>query len=243
MSLTVTTYNDLIVLALKNAGVIGVGQTASATDINDACMIMNDMIAEFQRRRYLIYHLVDQSITATGAESYTVGPGGDFAVAERPAVINAAYARQNVSSNPSAIDYPLEILPARETYAQIALKSLESFPRWAYYDAAYPQGNFFVYPVITSQFDIHIVYPALLQTAVALTDPVTMPPEYRSAVRYNLAVRLADHFQLNPSPVLIGLARSALDTVRLNNTQVPRMKMPRGLLNPPRYNIFSDSAY
>lgn len=242
MGLTVTTWGDLITLSLKSAGILGVGQAAMAEDMTDACQMLNDMIAQWQRRRYLIYHLVEQSFTATGAQSYTVGPGGNFPMAERPSIINAAFARQVINSNPNQIDYPLTILPARETYAQIAMKSLQSFPQWAYYDAAYPIGSLLVYPVITGQFDIHIIYPALLQTAVQLADPLTVPPEYREALRYNLAARLAVGYQLPVPPGVVALAKSALQTMRMANAQIPQMGMPQFLMGGGHYNIFSDRA-
>lgn len=242
MGLTVTTWRDLITLSLKSAGIVGVGQTAMAEDANDACQMLNDMIAQWQRKRYLVYHLVEQSFTANGAQSYTVGPGGNFNVAERPSIINAAFARQTVSSNPNQIDYPLDILPSRETYAQIALKSLQSFPQWAYYDAGYPTASFFVYPVITGQFDIHIIYPALLQQAVQLSDNITVPPEYREALRYNLTVRLAAGYGLAISPGVAALAKSSLQTMRTANAQIPTMGMPQALMGGGHYNIFSDRS-
>lgn len=243
MALTVTTWRDLITLSLKSAGIVGVGQTPLAEDANDACQMLNDMIAQWQRKRYLVYHLVEQSFTANGAQFYTVGPGGNFNVAERPSIINAAFARQTVSSNPNQIDYPLEIIPSRETYAQIGMKSLQSFPQWAYYDAGYPTASFFVYPVITGQFDIHIIYPALLQTAVQLSDAITVPPEYREALRYNLTIRLAVGYGIPISTGAAALARSSLQTMRTANAQIPVMGMPSVLMNPSRYNIYSDSSY
>ena len=40
-----TTPSDLITLALKTANVLGVGQTASAEDMNDAFNLLNMMMA------------------------------------------------------------------------------------------------------------------------------------------------------------------------------------------------------
>jgi len=242
MALSITTAQALITLALKNAGIVGVGQTAGAEDVNDACQMLNAMIGQWQRRRYLVYHLKELSLLATGAQSYTVGPGGDFAVASRPAVINYAFARQVINANPQQIDYPIQILPSREDYALIQLKSLVSFPRWGWFDADYPVGNFYVYPVISSQFEIHIGYPELLQTFTSLTDEINLPPEYLEALLYNLAVTLAGAYQLAPNPVVVAKAKAALETMRTVNAQVPRMSMPRGLVYPPRYNVYSDNA-
>lgn len=243
MALTSQTYADLITQALKNAGVLGLGQTAAAEDMNDSCRVMNDMIAQWQQRRYLVYHLVEQSIPCTGAQSYSMGPGGDISIPERPAEINAAFARQVINANPNQIDYPLMILPSRETYSQIAMKSLQSFPQWVWWDAAWPLGYLFVYPVITNQFELHVIYREQLQTAVALTDTINVPSEYREAITYNLGLRLAVNYGLQPTAGLVGLAKSSLETMRAVNAQVPQLSLPP-ILNGrgPHYNIFSDRA-
>jgi hypothetical protein len=241
-ALQINTFNDLITLALKNAGIIGVGQTAGASDMTDAAQMLNAMLGQWQRRRYLVYHLVEQSATATGAQSYSLGPGGDFSMSSRPAEINYAFARQVIDSNPNQIDYPLAILPARETYANVAMKSLQAFPQWCWYDAAYPLGQIFVYPVITSQFTIYIGYAEILQTVSSLSDTINLPPEYAQALLYNLAVMLAGAYQLQPNPVVVGLAKAALETMRTVNAQIPQMKMPRLLNGGARWNVFSDRA-
>lgn len=241
-ALAITTFGDLINLALINAGIIGQGQSASAQDTNNAAQMLNAMLGQWQRRRYLVYYLEEVSVPATGAQSYSVGPGCDFNVGQRPSIINYAFARQVITDNPNQIDYPLSLLPARETYAQVAMKALQAFPQWAWYEASFPIGNLFVYPVITSQFTIYIGYPALLQTVDSLTNKINLPPEYMEALLYNLSVVLAGAYQLAPNPIVVGRAQAALETLRTANAQVPQMRMPRILRGGTRYNIYSDRA-
>jgi hypothetical protein len=45
MSFTLPTAGSIINLALKMSGVLGIGQTASAEDSNDALTVMNMMLA------------------------------------------------------------------------------------------------------------------------------------------------------------------------------------------------------
>jgi len=242
MALTTNTFSDLITLALKNAGVIGLGQTPAAEDMNDACQLMNDMIAQWQQRRYLVYRLVEQSVPCNGSQYYTIGPGGDISCPQRPAALNAAFARQTVNNVPNQIDYPITILPSRETYSQIAMKSLQSFPQWAWYDADTPLGKIFVYPVITNQFTLHVNFREQLQTAVSLTDVITLPAEYKMAIQYNLAVLLAPAYGLSVNPDVKEQAKAALETMRTINAQVPTMGMPTVLRSGVHYNIFSDRS-
>jgi len=61
------TASSIINLTLKMAGVLGIGQTASAEDANDALTLLNAMLAQWQRKRWLVYSLDDVSFPATGA--------------------------------------------------------------------------------------------------------------------------------------------------------------------------------
>jgi hypothetical protein len=88
-----TTALDLITGAMDDAGITGVGQTPLAEDTNKALNRLNAMIAQWSRRRWLVYHLTDIVFTGTGALSYSIGPGGDISVV-RPDRIEAAFFRQ-----------------------------------------------------------------------------------------------------------------------------------------------------
>ena len=131
--MTITTAGDLITLALKDAGILGVGQSALAMDANDALARLNMMVSQWNRRRWLIYHLVDNYLQATGAQSYTVGPGGNFNI-PRPAKIASAFMRMNpgTGGQPSAtsVDYNLDILEAREDWNKIQVKGIASFSQY-----------------------------------------------------------------------------------------------------------------
>lgn len=242
MALGNNTFSDIIMLALRNAGVIGVGQTAQAQDMNDAVALLNDMIAQWQQRRWLVYHLVEHTVACNGSQFYTIGPGGDISVPQRPAEINAAFARQTVNNTPNQIDYQISILPSRETYSQISLKTLQSFPEWAWWDADTPIGKLYVYPIITNQFTLHVIFREQLQQAVTLVDEITLPAEYKQAMVYNLALLLSAAYGTPLNPVVPQIAKASLETMRTVNTQVPTMSMPSILRSGVHYNIFSDRS-
>ena len=236
-----TTPNDIIALALKTAGVLGVGQTAEAEDVNDAFTITNFMISQWNRKRWLIYHLVDVSITSTGAQSYTVGPGGDINVSVRPDRLEAAFFRQLVPSQPNMIDYSLEIIEARETYNNVALKTLVSFPSYIFYDAQYPLGTIYPWPIPSATiYAVHLTLKEVLANFTSLAQDIILPAEYFAAILYNLAVRLRPMYQLPPDPSITSLAKDALNVIRNANTQIPRLTMPTDLIRPGIYNPYSD---
>jgi hypothetical protein len=236
-----TTAVDLITLALKDIGALGIGQAISADDTADALATLNMMLGQWQGERLSVYHLVDTAISSTGKQTYTVGTGGDFNV-QRPIKINAAYARLNAGSS-TPIDYPVTIIDSREDYSRIALKALQSFPGWAYYDPAFPLGNLTFYPVPDNTFQLHIVTMEALPQFTAAGQAINLPPEYMAAIRYNLGLYLAPSYQIEPQRSLVGLALNAKRVVKRMNSQIPSMTMPRGIGSKQRYNIYSGSSY
>lgn len=236
-----TTGTDLITLALKDIGALGIGQAVSAEDTTDALATLNMMLGQWSAERLSVFHLIDTAYQANGSVSYTVGPGGNFNIA-RPIKINAAYARLQSSGAGSAVDYRISMIDAREDYARISLKTLNSFPEYAFYDSAFPLGNLFLYPVPNSSYELHIVtMDALVQLAAPGT-VINLPDPYKAMIRYNLGVYLAPSYGLEPSPTLVRLAMNAKRVVKRMNNQIPQLTMPRGLMTKSRYNIYSDNS-
>lgn len=239
-----TTPLQIITQALKKAGVLGVGQTPLAEDTNDAFDDLNDMLGQWQRKRWLIYHLVDYEVTGTGALFYTVGPGEQFDINPRPDKIESAFFRQLIQSQPNQVDYPLSIIEAREDYNLIALKQLQSFPQYIFYDSGFPIAKVYPWPLIQSNlYSLHITVKDTLSQFTNLTQIIELPLEYMAALKFNLAVRLRQAYQLPADPILVGLAKDALNVIRNANAQIPRLQIPSALIRPGIYNIYSDTFY
>lgn len=239
MSYSLTTPNDIITEALLESGVIGVGQVASAEDMRTGMFRLNMMLAQWSRKRFLVYHLVDVAFQSTGAASYTVGPGGNFNI-PRPDKLESGFYRQT-NTSPSPIDYPMRIISAREDYNRIALKQLGTWPQDAFYDAGLPLGTLYPWPIPSTQFEIHITVKETLTQLTSLTQTIQLPPEYMGALFYNLAARLRSAYQLPPDPTVTAMAKDSLNVLREANASVPLLQLPAAIgRNGNRYNVFSD---
>jgi hypothetical protein len=235
-----TTVGQIINLALKNCGAIGVGQSPRAEDTNDAVLILNQMVGEWSRKRWLVFQLLEESIVSTGALSYTCGPGGDFDINPRPNLISAAFMRQPINGG-LPIDYPLEIILAREDYSQIATKTMQAFSSFLFFDDGFPLGNIYTWPVLPATlYELHIIYKNDIAQFTSLAETIALPLEYLNALQWNLSVRLCSLFQLTPSPLLVGMAKDALNTIRQANPQVGRLQMSKTLIRKGNYNIYAD---
>jgi hypothetical protein len=230
--------NDIVASALRTAGILGIGQEASNDDLRDGFQHLNMMLATWNQKRAHVFGMDDFSILATGAVSYTVGPGGDFSI-PRPDRIEAAYIRQNYEAD-NPVDFPLTILTSREDYSRIGLKDLSSFPSVVYYNQSYPLGELFVWPVPQSVYEIHLVVRTQLQGFATPADMVNLPPQYLDAILWNLALRLCILYRVDPGSVT-AMAKASLQGITGTNVQIPELTMPSGVrATSGVFNIYGD---
>ncbi len=223
-----TTPSSLITSALKKCGILGVGQTALPEDLNDAFNDLKGMLAQWSERSLIVYHLVDYNIQCSGNQSYKIGLTGNIIVPERPSKIEAALLRSNLSAS---IDYPLKIISAQQDYNNIAYKNTVGVSQYLYYDAAYPNGVIYLYPVPSSQYELHIFVKDELGKNLDLTTPINLPEEYYEAILYNLCVRIASGYQITLLPSILLLASTSLNTIKTSNLQIPLLQMPNSLIS------------
>lgn len=246
-----TTPYAILRLAFKDAGILGQGQEVSNEDIQDGLLRMNFMIAQWQMKRYLVYHLVDKSVVSTGALNYTVGPTvaappqPDIIMAYRPDRIEYAYIRQLVNDgNNFPVDYPLEILQSREDYARVQVKNLGTFPMFAFYDPALPNGLLYPWPLPEANlYEVHVLFKEALPGFPDLTTAILLPDAYMAALHFNMAVRLGAAYKIPVTDDMKGMARESLSIIRGANAAIPALVMPSGLNRGGIYNVLSDQVY
>jgi hypothetical protein len=254
--------------ALKECGAIGVGQSPTAEDLQDAQFRLQLMLQQWERKSQLIYRLATRGITSTGALTYSIGPGGDidtnlrwnpftdsydasfgptYPVSARPAKIESSFVRQLTLGQPNQIDYPMRIIQTRNDYNRIALKQLQTFPGYLFFDPTWPLGTLFPWPV--PQANIYALYvtfleqlPPMFATSSAVVD---LPFEYFAAILYNLAMRLRSKYGIATyqGDQLPQLAKDALEVLTSANLRITQLVMPNDLLTGQQYNIFSDRMY
>ena len=231
---------DLIVLALRQAGVNGIGQDPSAEDANDSLKLLNAMIGQWAVRRWLVYALRDVTLTSTGALSYTYGPGGDF---DQPSTdhLEAAFFRFLKGSGPQQPDYPLRMLNSWEDWSRIRLKTLSTWPQYVFFDGNYPLASVNFWPIPQAEmYELHLVVKTPLEHFDSLPQEIVLPPAYQEALLYNLGLRLRTHFQLDPDPQLAKLAADSLQTLRMSNAQIPRLTLDTVPRSSGWYNVYAD---
>lgn len=243
MGYTPAVVSSLLTDALVDAGIVGIDESIEQPILNRALVQANRMIAQWNHKRWLVYHLVDYAFVSTGALTYTVGAGQNFNINPRPDRIESAFLRQILSQNGQQIDWPISIIPARENYNQIVLKTLGTFAWTVFYDSGWPIGIVHPWPIPQSGiYELHLTFKETLNNFASLQQTVNFPPEYEAALEWNLARRYRASYQMPADPEINALARDALNTIRLANTQFNTLSMPNGVRKNSgiSYNIYSD---
>jgi hypothetical protein len=242
------TVIQALFLALRMAGRITDTQSVSdgSKDVADAFSLLVMMLAQWQRKRWLVWHEEEYALVSTGQYSYSIGPECDFDM-PRPDKLHAAWVRLNsgtfgaqlaaefpilLGQQPSQypVDIPLAIIESKEDWAGITIKDLSSIPAAVFYDSAFPIGQLYFWPVpIANEYQLHIVVKASLPVYATPDDDLGLPPEYLDAVVNNLAVRIALASGAQINPLLLAEARASLNTIKLANSQIPLLSMPAAL--------------
>jgi hypothetical protein len=223
------TASAIIRRSLRLIGAIAASETPSAAEQADALEALNAMLDAWRASSLSVYALRDETLTLTGATSYTIGAGGNLNTT-RPVRIDAAYQRVG------DIDYPLRLASAI-AWAGLAAKSTASdVADWLYYETSYPLGRLYLYPVPSTGV-LHLATWVPL-TAFAAADDVALPPGYQEALTYHLAVRLAPEYGRPVTAEVAAVARDALDKIGRVNFRPPIMAI--GLGEGRSWDIRSD---
>lgn len=208
------TVSDIIRRALRSIGAIAGGETPSSTEEADALQVLNAMLDSWNTESLSVYALRDETLTLTGAASYTIGSGGDLNTT-RPVRLETAYERI------SDADYHVRLASADAWYRLASKTTTGEVAEWLYYEPSYPLGRLYLYPQPTTGV-LHLVTRVPL-AAYSAADSLALPPGYQDAIVYHLAMRLAPEYGRPVTPELAALARAAKDNIKLGNFRVPIM--------------------
>ena len=127
-------------------------------------------------------------------------------------------------------------------YSGLSDKTTGSIPEIFYYDGNYPTATIFLYPVPSSVNTITLYSKKALTQFASLDSTLILPPEYETALVYNLAVWVAPEYEREPSRQVQKIAAKSLMAVErqnLRNTSVniSTITVPRPENQDGDYNV------
>jgi len=216
--MTTTTAAVIISDALKELQVIGEGETPSATMLSDGLRMLNRLLETFSTDGEFAYAEASESIALTGQQSITLGPSGSVTT-KRPIKIESAYVDRG------GISYPVSVLDG-EQYDALTYKAQAGANTAAiYYDATYPDGTLYLYPVSTG-CTLHLSVMQSVKQFASTSDQIDMPEGYEDAIILALAVRMGPGYGKKVSEDTKQAARRAMGAIKRVNRDVPMMDLP-----------------
>jgi len=232
-----TTAGDQINGALRLLGVLAEGETPSAATSQDALNALNQMIDSWNTERLAVFSTQDQVFSwLPGFISRTLGPTGNF-VGNRPILLDDSTYFKDPASG---ISYGIKIINQQQ-YDGIAVKTVTStYPQVIWLNMNYPDIEMYVYPVPTKVLEWHFISVDELTQPALLSTPLTFPPGYLRAFRYNLACEFAPEFGIEPPPTVSRIAMASKRNLKRINNPDDIMALPYSMVgNRQRYNIFA----
>lgn len=187
----------------------------TAAELNDALEALNLMLSDWSTSPLGIHKLTRvtfPTVARTGA--YTIGSGADIDTV-RPNRIGVSFCRD------MGQDSRIEPISA-EDYADKGDKFIEATPEELYYEKSYPQGVVFLWPVPDKVYDVFLYIQSPLASYTSTSDDLNLPPEYHTAIKYNLAIAMAPEFGTSVSQeVAVSAAETLKSMKRLHAAPVP----------------------
>jgi len=233
--MAVYTYRDLITRSLRLIGAIANVQTPSGTQSSQGLEVLKEIIDSWNGSSLMLYSNSYSTFAfVNGQSTYTVGPTGDWSMTARPVRIDAAWNR-NTSSSPNT-DLAMTELSASE-YGDITQKTTsQQLPFYFNYDPSFPNGTIKVYPVPTSaNISMVILTQDGVDNTITLNTTFSLPPAYRQALVYNLAVALGPEYGIEVPPSVTNIALTAKQTIMNNNFESEEMSFDFG--SGSKFNI------
>ena len=232
------TAYDLVSLALREIGVIALGDNIADNVAQEALVVLNSLRAEYSLtvKNNEVY---DETFYPTvGTMSITLGTDGVTPgdIPTRPAKVTQVILMNGVNG----VNIPLSVKPYEQFRTQ-SLQNLVAVPNTAYIDTEYPYRHVWLYPGLNVGWGIRVMGLKYMTEYESLQDPYFDPPEYFSIMYLSLALRMAPKYGVDLPDGVLAQCKSALKAVRNNNLATRLKTAANGLKTPAgsSVNFFS----
>lgn len=236
------TAAQLLSSSLRLVGVLAAGEQMAPEDAEDAMAVFGDMVDSWNADRSSIFTTGSNDFPFVfGKQAYTLGVGGDFAMARPPNIDGMSTILLSDPTNP--VEIPLALYTVQQWQEQLPVKQVNgTFPLLCYDDGGFPLRTLNFWPIPQDQPSLCRIYGwQPLSAPASYATPITFPPGYAEAFRYNLAIRLQAEFapEKQLSPLVQQIAVESLGRVKTMNAPVLQLRSDL-VLDPDNYNWKAD---
>ena len=225
-----TTVNTLTDAAYRKCGIIN----PSGTEDTYAFEALNNMISTWALEFILPYLVREDFDLVIGTSEYTIGSGGDFDTV-RPISLSSVYLT-------NSDNYSFYVTPhGPKDHNKIKNKTLSGRPVNIYFVPEYPLAKLIFNKETDVVYTAHFEFWKALTEFAELTTTFALPLEFKEAIIYNLAVKLAEDNSIE-LPQTVG--QTAITVLHLiSKTLIANRAPPKvsfDLANRGAYNIIVD---
>lgn len=219
------TVADLLLDSLTEINAIQAGESPSpelqALGLGKIKQVVNNWNAD----RPFAY--ADDFLTFTLQASlspHTIGPtGATFTVTQRPVSIEGITLILTTGTVPYS---NIDLVPHDAAWwqSQDTPDLTSTLPTDFYYDAKFPNGEIYFWPVPTVAYDVQIHVRNVLDDQLTLATVLVLPPGYQNALMLTVAEDLSDPLRKLWTPKQERKAREARVRIQKNNSFSTRLK-------------------
>lgn len=230
-----TTALDILKRALRLLGVYAAGEEPSPEETTDGLASLNDLMDELSLGDMVYAKSLDQITLTANQPSVTVGPSGATVTTRPMEVLDDSYIVIGSQT------YPLQVMTLQE-YNDIGLKQQTSIPRGIWSQMDMPNITVTLWPVPNQTMTLMLWSQKALASFPTLTTAVSLPPGYKKALAYLLAIDIAPEYEVEPSALVLRGATNARRMIEAKNFEPPMLVLPAEIRSPARYNILTNTS-
>ncbi len=214
---------DLCTDILREIRVINAIDAASAQDAAYVLRRLNTVLDQWAAdKRNQTYGMLSTYPLHPGLQPHTIGPataGGTWSTGTQPRPISIEAASLMVAG----ISTWVSVRPLAWWQAVQDKGLTSTLPSDLYYEAQFPLGQVYLWPVPTTAYDLVLQTRGLLQGQLTLGDTIDLPPGYKLALLKQVALEMVSPFGVEIPPLLPQQARDAVAVIQGANIEAQPM--------------------
>lgn len=208
------TGQELINAAGRLLGELRGDRSFGATESAQLLVSLNAMIAAWSQEQFAVHQITRESLTLTGAASYTMGPSGNLNTTRPIRIVSA----ETLAA--AGVRMPARVVTSEEWASKLIDDAMTgTFVHMVYPDYGNPQCTLRVNPVPSGgSLLLHSLKP--LGSLATLGTAVDFPSGYEEALIHNFALKIAPEFGRTPSDSVIATAERGRKAIGATNAQL-----------------------
>ena len=219
------TVLQLLTRSLRLLGLLNSGDPPTPDEVQNSLEALNSLVGSWATRRLMVYARARLVFPLSpGQPSYEIGPQAADFVCQRPIYIDGAGILWAGGSE--LFEQPVHVCTPDEWRLNRSktLSTGGSIINEIYYDHGYSNANvtgaadagsgkIFVWPIPAAASSLALYLPQAVSEFTSTSQTLSLPPGYRRALAYNLAIEEAPEFTVEPSDLVVAIAQSSLENV------------------------------